>query len=223
MSKGSGGYTQLDANPTIEHIMPQTLTKLWKEGLGEEWQDTYRDYLHTLGNLTLVTQEWNSSLSNAPFSEKRKKLENHALRLNSDYFARYIQQWNKSSICARAEFLAQQILQIWPALGEPLVAVNNATKPLAVNILGETFSVNSWRDVAHQTAEIISQVVDNFTAIAEELPSYFSHSKFKHASRQLSNGWWLYVNLSGDSTKNLCQRLISLANIPDEDWELIEG
>ena len=44
LSKGSGGYTQLDANPTIEHIMPQTLNSAWKEALGQEWQDTYRDY-----------------------------------------------------------------------------------------------------------------------------------------------------------------------------------
>jgi uncharacterized protein with ParB-like and HNH nuclease domain len=223
MSKGSGGYTQLDANPTIEHIMPQTLSRAWKEILGEEWQDTYRDYLHTFGNITLVTQEWNSSLSNAPYSDKKKKLENHALKLNGDYFSKYIPQWNKNSIKARAEFLVQHILLIWPALGEPPVPTNGTMKPQAVVILGETHAVNSWRDVAYRTAEVVSQVVDDFTTIAEELPSYFSHSKFKHASRQLSNGWWLYVNLSGDSTKNLCQRILSMANIPTEDWELEEG
>lgn len=223
LSKGSGGYTQLDANPTIEHVMPQTLSHAWKEALGEEWQDTYRDYLHTLGNLTLVTQEWNSSLSNAPFTDKKKKLESHALRLNSDYFSKYIPQWNKNSIRTRAEFLAQHILQIWPALGEPPIPTDGATKPQAVIILGETYPVNSWRDVAFQTAECVSQIADDFTTIAKELPSYFGHSKFKHASRQLSNGWWLYVNLSGESTKNLCQRLLSLADIPAEDWELEEG
>lgn len=223
LSKGSGGYTQLDANPTIEHIMPQTLSSAWKEALGQEWQDTYRDYLHTFGNLTLVTQEWNSSLSNAPFPDKKQKLENHALKLNSDYFSKYIEKWNKNAIQARAEFLAQNILAIWPALGESPVPTSGATKPQAVIILGETYPVNSWRDVTYQTAEIVSQIADDFTAIAEELPSYFSHQKFKHASRQLSNGWWVYVNLSGDSTKNLCQRLLSLANIPTEDWELEEG
>lgn len=223
LSKGSGGYTQLDANPTIEHIMPQTLSKAWKEALGEEWQETYRDCLHTLGNLTLVTQEWNSSLSNSLFSDKKKKLESHALKLNSEYFSRYVPQWNKNSIRARAEFLAQQVLQIWPSLGDPPIPADNATKPQAVVILGETYSVNSWRDVAFQTAEVVSQIADDFTSIAEELPSYFGHTKFKHASRQLSNGWWLYVNLSGESTKNLCQRMLSLADIPTEDWELEEG
>jgi uncharacterized protein with ParB-like and HNH nuclease domain len=223
LSKGSGGYTQLDANPTIEHIMPQTPGRAWKESLGLEWQDTYRDYLHTLGNLTLVTQEWNSSLSNSPFPDKKKKLENHALKLNSDYFSKYIPQWNKNTIQARAEFLAQQISEIWPALGEPPVPSNGTVRPQAVIILGETHPVNSWRDVAHKTAEVISHVTDDFDAIAEELPNYFSHTKFKHASRELSNGWWLYVNLSGDSTKSLCQRLLALANIPEEDWELEEG
>lgn len=223
LSAGTGGYTRLDDSPTIEHILPQTLSPAWKEMLGDEWQDTYRDYLHTLGNLTLVTQEWNSSLSNAPFSEKKQKFEYHALKLNSAYFTNYIEKWNKNAIQARAEFLSQAILEIWPALGEIPVPSSGTTKPQAVIILGETYPVDTWRDVAFYTAETVSQVVDNFTPIAEELSSYFGHEKFQHASRQLSNGWWLYVNLSGNRTKNLCQRLISLANIPEEEWELEVG
>ncbi len=222
LSSGTGGYTQIDNSPTIEHIMPQTLSTAWKQMLGEEWPDTYRDYLHTLGNLTVVTQEWNSSLSNAPFLEKKQKLEMHALKLNSDYFTNYIEKWNKNAIQARAEFLVQNILGIWSALGEIPIPETTTSKPQAIIILGETYPVNSWRDVAFQTSETISQLVDDFTPIAEELSSYFSHEKFKHASRQLSNGWWLYVNLSGERTKKLCQQLFASAGIPEEDWELEE-
>jgi hypothetical protein len=89
--------------------------------------------------------------------------------------------------------------------------------------LGETFKVNSWRDVAYRTAESISQVADNFPEIAAEMPSFFSQKKFKHASRQLSNGWWLYVNLSSDSVRNFCRRLLSIADIPEDEWQLEEA
>jgi len=64
LSAGSGAYTVLSDDPTIEHIMPQTPTEAWKRHLGDNWQQDY-DLLHTLGNLTVVTQDWNSQLSNA--------------------------------------------------------------------------------------------------------------------------------------------------------------
>jgi hypothetical protein len=76
--------------------------------------------------------------------------------------------------------------------------------------------------VAYYTAEQISQAVDNFDAIAQQMPSYFSKDKFQYACRQLSNGWWLYLNLSGASVKTLCLNLIAAANLSDEDWQLKE-
>lgn len=86
LSAGSGGFTALDGAPTIEHIMPQTLDASWKKMLGSDGDRVYRECLHTLGNLTLVTQEWNSTLSNAPFAAKKERLARHALKINSTYF-----------------------------------------------------------------------------------------------------------------------------------------
>lgn len=34
----AGGYTVLNDKPTIEHIMPQTLSPQWKEHLGANWE-----------------------------------------------------------------------------------------------------------------------------------------------------------------------------------------
>ncbi|MDT4956129.1 MAG: hypothetical protein QOJ02_4267 [Acidobacteriota bacterium] len=116
LSAGSGGYTVLDKDATIEHILPQTLSPEWREELGEGWEQAHRDYVHTLGNLSLVTQEWNSILSNAPFAIKRPKLVAHALRINSDYFSRDISRWDEEAIRNRAVFLTEKILAIWPAL-----------------------------------------------------------------------------------------------------------
>lgn len=53
---------------TIEHIMPQTLTKEWKEMLGPEAEAVHERYLHTIANLTLTG--YNATLSNRPFIDK---------------------------------------------------------------------------------------------------------------------------------------------------------
>ena len=56
LSEGSGAYTALTDDPTIEHILPQTMTPDWKAKLGKTWEQDY-ELLHTLGNLTLVTKD----------------------------------------------------------------------------------------------------------------------------------------------------------------------
>lgn len=62
---------------TIEHIMPQTLSLEWSYIDNEE----HKEYLHTLGNLTLTFD--NSELSNLGFDEKKQILkDNSQLSMN---------------------------------------------------------------------------------------------------------------------------------------------
>jgi hypothetical protein len=68
-------------------------------------------------------------------------------------------------------------------------------------LLGESLPVESWRDVAYQTAVSVSILVEDFNKIAEQLPAYFDKEKLKLACRQLPNGWWLFLNLSAYSVK----------------------
>lgn len=221
----SGGYTVLDDDSTIEHIMPQTLSAEWKKHIGTHWEQVYGDYLHTLGNLTLVTQGWNSELSNSHFEEKRAKLSGHALRLNSDYFGAGIDRWDDEAIRARAEFLLDAILKLWPELGAPpVVQKTTGTKPYSLTMMGQTFVVTTWRDVAFYTAQAISELVDDFDAqIASHMQSYFDHQQFQSACRQLPNGWWIYMNLSAASVKNFCRNMLSLAGIPEDEWQVEEA
>jgi uncharacterized protein with ParB-like and HNH nuclease domain len=115
LSEGSGGYTVLDGAPTIEHILPQSLSSAWKEHLGLMSEQIHKDNVHTLGNLTLITGEWNSELSNATFDIKRPKLAAHALRLNSSYFAAAGSNWTRDEIQERTETLSDLLLSIWPS------------------------------------------------------------------------------------------------------------
>lgn len=223
LSSGSGGHTVLDGAATVEHIMPQTLDTTWKHELGNNWEEIHNDYLDTLGNLTLVTQEWNSSLSNSSFAVKKQKLAQHALRLNSAYFSSDVAHWNADSVQARGEFLAKNILEIWSPLVDSLPSVQAASgaTPTAVVILGERIEVDSWRSVAYHTAECVSKVADNFDAIAGQMNTYFRREKFQtNATWQLTNGWWIYLNLSSKSVKTICRNLVAAAGISEDDWQL---
>lgn len=219
--KNAGAYTVLSGEPTLEHIMPQTLTDAWKKELGPNFEQVYDERLNTLGNLTLVTADWNASLSNASFQEKRSKLASHGLQLNADYFSKPIPKWDEQAIRDRADYLMDLIFEIWPSLGEIPSAPNSPSLvPIKLIIQGQEFEVHSWRDVAQQTAEYVSCKTPNFMALAQVMPSYLGKQQFSQDSRQLSNGWWLMVNLSANSIRSLCHNLFSEIGLTDNDWSV---
>ena len=105
---------------TIEHIMPQTLSDSegWKEELGENWENVHKDYLHTIGNLTLTKD--NSKLSNRPFKEKRDipgGFRDSSLYL--DQSLAQAERWDEIAIEKRANELFQTALKIWIGTGVP--------------------------------------------------------------------------------------------------------
>lgn len=64
---------------TTEHIMPVILGGKWREeltksvGSREEMLKLHRENLGRIGNLTLITGDWNLGLSNRPFKEKKER------------------------------------------------------------------------------------------------------------------------------------------------------
>ena len=221
--KNNDAYTILCDSPTIEHIMPQTITDAWKNELGPNWEQIYRDYLNTLGNLTLVTSGWNSELYNKSFMIKKSKLAGHGLLINKEWFNRPILQWNEDAIRERAEFFGGLVLEVWPAIGEPPAPkTSEGTKPTKLTILGQQITVSTWRDVASQTTEMIIKLTDKFNEIAERMPAYLDKEKFPIADRQLSNGWYLNTNLSAASIKTYCRNLTSAAGLENGDWQVEE-
>lgn len=92
--------------------MPQTLTNVWKESLGNNYQEIYNKYIHTIGNLALTG--YNSNMSNKPFNEKRdmeKGFKDSRLRLNKYLIS--IDKWGEEEIIARSEKLYDLALEIW--------------------------------------------------------------------------------------------------------------
>ncbi|GAA7868882.1 DUF262 and DUF1524 domain-containing protein [Helicobacter pylori] len=97
---------------TIEHIMPQKLTKEWERDLGGNFQAIHDKYLHTIGNLTLTG--YNQEYSNNSFQEKRdmeKGFKQSPLRLNQGL--RDLESFGEEEIEKRANDLADWALKIW--------------------------------------------------------------------------------------------------------------
>jgi len=80
--------------------------------LGENWQDVQKEYLHTLGNITLTG--YNSELSDRSFGQKKKidgGFDDSPIRLNE--YLRATDVWNVEHIENRAKLLAEKAKSIW--------------------------------------------------------------------------------------------------------------
>ncbi len=113
-----GGQMENSSKLTIEHILPQNNPPKhwWKEHLGEQWEVIMKQYVNTIGNLTLTSV--NSSLAEKEFDAKQDLLlkEKNRPKLN-DYFER-ISEWKSDNIVKRTEYLTELALQIWKYFGE---------------------------------------------------------------------------------------------------------
>jgi uncharacterized protein with ParB-like and HNH nuclease domain len=107
---------------TIEHILPQEYHEehypfLAGTGLDETQLTINRDeIIHTIGNLTLLTNKLNSSISNGSFARKKPEItKQSALRLNTYFQSDKVgNRWNEIDIEERARNLFKLALRIWP-------------------------------------------------------------------------------------------------------------
>lgn len=105
----------------IEHLLPRHWAHYW-ELPGEEHDEVERirsdEMKHTVGNLTVLTEQLNSSKSNAPWEKNRKAIAEHTvLLLNRELLKRWYNKWNEETIEERSEWLAELASEVWPGPG----------------------------------------------------------------------------------------------------------
>ncbi|MCP1621503.1 DUF262 domain-containing protein [Pseudomonas nitroreducens] len=119
---------------TIEHVLPQSWEKLPAYQIADmtEGQRQLREAaIHGFGNLTLLTQPLNSSISNGPFADtldaegeqilgKRSRLGQSALLLNTYFHQIAFSTWNDVAIENRAKALLKAALLVWPKPAESI-------------------------------------------------------------------------------------------------------
>jgi hypothetical protein len=102
----------LPTNLTVEHVMPQKWTEHWPLTADQD-PDEREAHINRLGNLTLTSGPLNSSLSNAPWSQKRRAVTQHSLLLINQQLSEHA-MWDEEAIDRRGESLALQMCRLWP-------------------------------------------------------------------------------------------------------------
>ena len=105
---------------SLDHILPQQWDKnsTWRNMIlsGNTDETEVPGYIHTLGNLTLMSLPNNIRKSNNPLEEIHGYLTKSAMALNRE-LAEEIKQdfvWNLDKIRARSQKLGKKICEIWP-------------------------------------------------------------------------------------------------------------
>ena len=100
---------------TVEHVMPQTLTKDWREELGPNAEEVHQTWLHRIGNLTITG--YNSEYSNASFTTKKTTqdgFKSSPYRLNE--YIKQTDSWTEEDIRHRNRQLTQLAVTYWPMI-----------------------------------------------------------------------------------------------------------
>lgn len=119
-----------EKKPTIEHIMPQNWEENWPLRDGSKGMDMLErfdasqddprltasrmrdDAKQTLGNLTILSSELNSSQSNMSWDQKRPEMMKHSL-LPINQALLEMKTWDETSIEERGKELLARALGVW--------------------------------------------------------------------------------------------------------------
>ena len=105
---------------SLEHLMPKKYEKNWPLIDGYD-EDARKFLINTLGNMAILPQRLNSSISNAKWKVKKEgnKKQNGIAYYASDLVTlkNVIKKkdWNEATIIERAEWLAEVAVRIWPS------------------------------------------------------------------------------------------------------------
>jgi uncharacterized protein with ParB-like and HNH nuclease domain len=120
----------IDSPLTVEHIMPQSWIEHWTlpdGSTGLTWEElvdakpddpktlatrTRNAAVQTFGNLTVLTQELNSTVSNSPWADKKPELLKASLLPINQQLHKYA-AWDEAGIQARGEELLAKAMKIW--------------------------------------------------------------------------------------------------------------
>jgi len=218
---------------TVEHIMPRTLSKEWKNNLGDKWQDIHKKYLHTLGNLSLTAK--NSELSNYSFEEKQQ-IDFQTSKLKLNYELKDLTEWNEDKIVNRAKSLIKDAKIIWafPQTkytksfpDEQLFDLTSedsfsGSKPSRLYLNGDQrgIELKSWRDMLSNVCKFIHDYSPTqFSEIqnSQELKWYFDTDRPLRNSLEFSPSKFVECGISANTIISFLKKLCDRINYPAEN------
>lgn len=195
---------------TIEHIMPQQWQENWAmaiyESIDKEQVDleywnmvAQRDHIvNTLGNLTLLTQKLNSSVSNGPYKVKMPAIRAHSsLALNRDL--NEWNHWDDDTIFKRGEMLFDIAKKIWLSpMHKSIPSIQVVTEDGGISQPMQRFPEDGTRcEFTYGGAIYKGRIVAGAIAldgISGQFGSFSAASKhITKTSRNGWNDWYLYL------------------------------
>ena len=106
----SRGGDQAEVGKTLEHILPQTISKEWEI----DWpEDEYKRSLHLIGNLTPLTIEMQPQTSNKPWPVKRAKFSEDSLYKSTREIGEKYDHWTPKDVADRSSDIANWAVNHW--------------------------------------------------------------------------------------------------------------
>lgn len=107
-------HTALPSKLTVEHLMPQSWKANWPlPNETAEAKEEREGLIHTIGNLTLLTDSLNPDVSNSAWSKKRTKIKKYSLLALNHYFDD-LAEWDEQAIRTRGDSLLEVAVKLWP-------------------------------------------------------------------------------------------------------------
>lgn len=97
--------------PWIEHVLPETPSKIWLKTFTRSQHETMKDLL---ANLIPLSERMNKSLSNRAYKEKRKKYLKDSMFKSAREFAQRHRQWTPGALEKRSRELSTWASKRWP-------------------------------------------------------------------------------------------------------------
>lgn len=194
---------------TIEHIMPQKLTTIWEQELGEDHQEVHSKYLHNIGNLILT--EYNMEISNRSFETKKQKLGESALSYRLDIIS--VERWDEQAILKHQEQMIQLFLNAYE-LPDEYQIVNNWNERIEDNEIRK-FSITDSDAKSFVKFRQPESVTIEGKVYKENRWNHLYFAILQHLKRNYPNQYEVLVN---DLTTHLKQgKNPSVINWKDEE------
>ncbi|PLS25642.1 DUF262 domain-containing protein [Bifidobacterium imperatoris] len=213
---------------SVEHIMPQSLSRQWKQSLGDDADEIHNQWLNRMGNLTLTG--YNSQYSNSEFTFKRDckhGFKDSGLKINR--FVAECTEWDEAQMAERNERLWHRFLELWPSLDtsyKPAVEEHEShgldddfdftnRKIAAYTFQGARHTVKNWVDMMKG---VLSSLVEidfagfRSVAFSDKFPSrYFSDSPLEYGF-EVAPGIWFNPGSATVTKLETLSRIIDKIN-----------
>ena len=223
---------------TIEHIMPQTLSSIWKKEIGDDYERIQEQWLHTISNLTLTG--YNSNYSNRPFTEKKQMehgFEESGIRLNR--FVAQCSKWTEEELELRKKQLSKLALKIWaypttdyipPQKEEDMVSLSEdngiavGRKISAFVFQGTKYNVSDWADMMWEMAKMLFSINPSilYQEASNQKNVWFETYEASKNHKKISSS--LYFCPSCNSTWNkmaILKNLFRLYQLDEDDLSFV--